>query len=177
SDNRWPGLEEGIKQGRQPKTQREFLIEPAVYYQYFYITTVLNWRVRILAYAGDISLSTSQLGLHRQLKKFNMYYLENDLVINYMKSKEVGFGKKRKQHKWFLNFHKIEQVGSFLYLVIVFSSTGSRIPYIKMDKLKTVLNIDKANVLFVLTVSPKIWVFVTTKGIESAWNWCLPLIY
>ncbi|KAG8130766.1 hypothetical protein E2320_017327, partial [Naja naja] len=82
----------------------ERTVEPTVYKKYFYITTVLNWRVRILAYAGDmISLSTSQLGLHRQLKKFNMYYLENALVINYMKSKEVGFGKKRKQHNVFIH--------------------------------------------------------------------------
>ena len=57
---------------------------------------IINREVNTLLYADNvILLSTTQVGMRRLLKRFDIYCQENNLCIINNKSKVVVFGKKK----------------------------------------------------------------------------------
>ncbi|XP_053106278.1 uncharacterized protein LOC128325000 [Hemicordylus capensis] len=78
-------------------------------------------RVPVLLYADYVViLSQTRLGLLRLLGAFAHYCNDNNLSINYEKSKVLVFTKARKLYKWIVNKENIEQVYKFKYLGIHF---------------------------------------------------------
>lgn len=83
--------------------------------------------VSILLYADDAAiLSRTPIGLRRALWKLTTYCEENQLTINYKKTKVMAFARRPKLRTWMINQHRIEQVSYFKYLGVVVHSNGSR---------------------------------------------------
>nr|XP_016853653.1 PREDICTED: uncharacterized protein LOC107983669 [Anolis carolinensis] len=83
--------------------------------------------ISILLYADDAALiSRTPIGLKRALKSLAQYCREDQLQLNYHKTKIMVFAKRPKLHHWNIDDKKIEQVPCFKYLGVVFHSSGSR---------------------------------------------------
>ena len=87
--------------------------------------------ISTLLYADDaVLLSTTCVGFRRLLRSFSTYCNEEQLIINYAKTKIMVVSRRRIKHKWSLNGHPVEQVACYKYLGIVFHSSGSWVTHV-----------------------------------------------
>ena len=93
-------VSEGVHQGciLSPFLLNFYINDVVTFIHSYHIPKILNREVNILLYANDIILlSTTQVGMRRILKHFDIYYQENNLCINNNKSNANVFGKKEEK--------------------------------------------------------------------------------
>lgn len=75
---------------------------------------VANTHLPILLYVVDAVLfSLSFVGMKWALTTLATYCNEDQLIIDYDKSKVLVFSNKRQKYKWTIDSHELEQVKSF----------------------------------------------------------------
>ncbi|XP_077774296.1 vomeronasal type-2 receptor 26-like [Podarcis muralis] len=83
--------------------------------------------ISVMLYVDDAAiLSRTPFGLKRALGTLTQYCKEDQLELNYQKTKLMAFAKRPLSRSWSIDGHKIEQVSCFKYLGVVFHSTSSR---------------------------------------------------
>jgi hypothetical protein len=122
----------GVKQGcvLSPTLFKLFINDlPQIFDKECNPAQLYNLAVQCLLFADDlVLLSETPEGLQRSLDKLNEYCKKWLLEINPDKTKIVIFnkaGRTIKDHKFNYNGYNIESVGSYTYLGIIFSPSGS----------------------------------------------------
>jgi len=97
--------------------------------EYSHLTEKNNSGIKCLLYADDlVMLSKTQQGLQHQLNKLNLFCNNSKLKVNIDKTKIMIFnngGKRMSKYKFYFQDKKLENVKTYKYLGLLFSTVGT----------------------------------------------------